>query len=1386
MLVMSLVWLMTDVKDAFGQHSPTILTRQLPASKIEELKESAWRFQANRDSSQRVALVIDTRQESLTTEIWPHDIRSDDFHAVITDENGTRDDPTSVQLFTGRILSDPNSSTLTQLNTQQTDFIRLALVSDPINNTENIQGFFKRDGIFYRVKSAGQQTSAHDQELLVEELSPETFGDIVRSCGLTHAEESFITEDSNSALGDGLEGPPALAVSVLKIAQIATEADYEMNQAHLASGGANAHILTVLNGVDAIYQVQLGVRFSVTFQHTWTANNDPYSSADPGVLLNEFRTYWNQTYANSQTYDLAHLWTGRDIANNVIGIAFTNAVCSSYKYGLSQNYTQSSYNVPLAAHEIGHNFNALHDANCSTGSWIMCPSLIPNVQSFSPTSITAINNFISAISCLSTEGGSSITGSVTSGATVSIVGGGTCSTSGGAYTCSNIPLSATVTITPSLTGYTFSPPSRTHTNVTQDLSGQNFTGTATFYTITGSVNSGATISKNTGGTCPVTGGAYTCSGIAHNSSLTLTATLSGYTFSPPSRTFTNIVQNHSNQNFTGTLNQYTISGAVTPGSLVSLNGSGSCSVTGGTYLCTGIPHGTTAIVTPSLIGYTFSPPTRTYTNISQNYSNQTFSGTPTIYSITGSISSGTTISMSGGGSCTTSSTTYTCVSIPHGTTITITPSRPGYSFNPAFRYYPNISQSYSQQNFTALANSYSISGSITPGSNLSIVGGGACFVAATTYSCSGIAQGSTVTITPDKVGFSFTPPSRLHTAVTQNFTNQNFLGTIITYSITGNAFNNATISISGGGSCSITGAIYTCSGIVHGSSVTITPSLLGYTFTPSSRQYTGVVQNLTGQDFAALINTYSVSGRVLTGSVLQVSGTATCTTSGDNYSCSGIPHDSALTLTPILNGYTFEPASRSYSNVNQNFLGEDYDEVPIPIPDPPPAITTRYALWSGYLGTINILQLINTTSQSTQVTVTLYNAAGKRKHQLKKHLEQKAQFDIIINELPGFRSESNGLLKLQFEGAGILGSVFYYRPKTSLHATAGDDFSFSYGVPIEKALHGTTLVPFNNNPAAPNNGSLRHWLTIVNLDRNKPRRFDVKRFDASGALLRTSTVDIPPYGRVDLDGGHGESPGGSGYNKIIPTIATAPYKAELITYGIEGHVGVSDYQYAYSVIPTQAGGSEQWVSVSRGGSAENWVELTNNSNQPLVVKIALFEQSGEKSETAPKTIRLSPKAMQHLNITPFLPVGGSGLLRLTSPTAGSLLAHSVFYYYNPLGFLEARLSTKARSAEHGKIYGSWNLFLDMQNWLRLSNTTSSRQEVSVSIYRGLNKKTITYELPPRSTMDLPLHEATVYATKKDRYGLVVVDGNGLNANLFRIKPTSAGTIDFIQASPLRD
>jgi hypothetical protein len=152
-----------------------------------------------------------------------------------------------------------------------------------------------------------------------------------------------------------------------RILKVATEADKEFVQAEIIGNGdpakANAHILTVMNQVDAVYRRDLNLRIVVTFQHAWMPGTEhPYMGLTNFPLLNAFKNYWNTHFpASSSNYrrDVTHLFT-RKITPDNDGRAYNyGTVCNpEISYSYTSNFRFDKW--VTVAHELGHNLNAYH------------------------------------------------------------------------------------------------------------------------------------------------------------------------------------------------------------------------------------------------------------------------------------------------------------------------------------------------------------------------------------------------------------------------------------------------------------------------------------------------------------------------------------------------------------------------------------------------------------------------------------------------------------------------------------------------------------------------------------------------------------------------------------------------------------------------------------------------------------------------------------------------------------------------------------------------------------------------------------------------------------------------------------------------------------------
>jgi M6 family metalloprotease-like protein/uncharacterized repeat protein (TIGR02543 family) len=158
---------------------------------------------------------------------------------------------------------------------------------------------------------------------------------------------------------------------------------------------------------------------------------------------------------------------------------------------------------------------------------------------------------------------------------------------------------------------------------------------------------GVTITfSNSGGTATTdSSGSYSLN-VSDGYSGTATPAKAGYTFSPTSIDYINVTSDQADQDYTGTILTYTISGNVgAVGIAAGLNGVVMDGLPGdpttdasGNYTAT-VDYGFSGTVTPTKAGYSFSPSDRVYANVTSDQPDQNY--TASIIQHTLTISAGT-------------------------------------------------------------------------------------------------------------------------------------------------------------------------------------------------------------------------------------------------------------------------------------------------------------------------------------------------------------------------------------------------------------------------------------------------------------------------------------------------------------------------------------------------------------------------------------------------------------------------------------------------------------------------------------------------------------------------------------------------------------------------
>jgi PKD repeat protein len=194
-----------------------------------------------------------------------------------------------------------------------------------------------------------------------------------------------------------------------------------------------------------------------------------------------------------------------------------------------------------------------------------------------------------------------------------------------------VPYNWSGTVTPSKTGFTFSPANKIYTNVKTDQTEQNYTASPITHTISGNAGTaGVTLSYTDGSpkTATADGSGNYSFTVSYNWSGTVMPSKAGFTFDPPSKTYSNVTANKPAQDYTANPITYTISGnAGTSGVTLSYtDGTAKVATTDGSgdYSFT-VSYNWSGTVAPSKAGFTFSPGNRSYTSVlsdkpAQNYS----------------------------------------------------------------------------------------------------------------------------------------------------------------------------------------------------------------------------------------------------------------------------------------------------------------------------------------------------------------------------------------------------------------------------------------------------------------------------------------------------------------------------------------------------------------------------------------------------------------------------------------------------------------------------------------------------------------------------------------------------------------------------------------------
>ena len=228
------------------------------------------------------------------------------------------------------------------------------------------------------------------------------------SCG-SDTNEAAASKGSAAygSLLNELKSAPAImqAAGASRRLEIAALGDDLFTNRYGTEARARSEILLRLNNVDGIFSHQLGIEIQVP---SIDLGDSVSATTWPKSLLDELEELRYRS-PNLHSRGLTHLFTGRDLDGNTVGIANVDVLCDRWAgVGITEASSRSLWTESLiAAHEIGHNFGASHDGDpkweCAStpgDKFLMGPAINNQNSNFSECSLQVMRPNIAEASCV--------------------------------------------------------------------------------------------------------------------------------------------------------------------------------------------------------------------------------------------------------------------------------------------------------------------------------------------------------------------------------------------------------------------------------------------------------------------------------------------------------------------------------------------------------------------------------------------------------------------------------------------------------------------------------------------------------------------------------------------------------------------------------------------------------------------------------------------------------------------------------------------------------------------------------------------------------------------------------------------------------------------------
>ena len=290
--------------------------------------------------------------------------------------------------------------------------------------------------------------------------------------------------------------------------------------------------------------------------------------------------------------------------------------------------------------------------------------------------------------------------------------------------------------------------------------------------------------------------------------------------------------------------------------------------------------------------------------------------------------------------------------------------------------------------------------------------------------------------------------------------------------------------------------------------------------------------------------------------------------------------------------------------------------------------------------------------------------------------------------------------------------------------------------PLVRHHRGERFGTFNTLNPISTAEQTQNWLTLLNTAA-VASSYQILVYDIEGALQSTEVVDsLGPYQRRDILLSLPTGLGVGSY-RIIPAEKTLPFAASVSRYAAQN----GSFAFALTLDVSEDDCQRSPLFLSTLGSADNWVEFANPTDQTITVEARITDSLGALVQMI--EYELAPFAQRHVYIKSVL---GDNAVGSMSLTCGSdrVIASSLVYGFDPTssGVVSWAFSSQGveKSLLSRQVY-TLNSFLNTQQWLKIARLDSTSLDLVTLFYQedGSLQSSLEYTILGQSTLDIGIH-----------------------------------------------